>query len=74
MFPAGFPETYLLVLHHFQPLTHLLVNYFYPLHKCSAQRSRQMSLSCWQPQDMSGRGWGGGAQQMCRFMSPTDVG
>lgn len=56
VFPAGFPETCLPVLHHFQPLTHLLVNYFYPLHKCSAQHSRQTSPSCWQPQDMGGAG------------------
>lgn len=45
------------VPHHFQPLTHSLGNYLYPSHKCSAQRSRQASLFCWQPQDMwSGAG------------------
>lgn len=44
------------VPHHCQPLTHLLGIYLYPSHKCSAQRSRQASLCCWQPQDMW-RGW-----------------
>lgn len=57
--------------HHFQPLTHLLGNYLYPSHKCSAQRSRQASLFCWQPQDMR-RGLG--PEQMCGFMSLTRCG
>lgn len=34
------------------PTTDSLVNYLYPLHKCSTPRSRQTSLFCWQPQDM----------------------
>lgn len=45
------------VLRHFQPLTHLLANYLYPLNKCSAQCSKQTSLFCWQPKTC-GRGLG----------------
>ena len=55
------------VLRHFQPLTHLLVNYLYPSHKCSTQRSSVLLAA-------PGRVEGGWAQQMGKSVSPPDVG
>lgn len=64
VFPAGFPELHLPHAASL-PTTDSLVNYLYPLHKCSTQRSRQTSLFCRQSQDMRRGSW---AQSL------TDVG